>query len=195
MKKTLAFFAASAMLAASSPAALTDWKLQEKEEIRRTLRFQDVAKPGEVVVDNVWGSISVEGADIREVELVARKMIRARNQDSLARAKNEVKLEISESAAAVEIYVDGPFRCNEHQGKGIRFDRDPGYEVQYDFDLKVPRTASIVLKTVMEGDVRVRNVEGGFEVHNVNGRIDLEGMGGAGDAKTVNGGIYLHASK
>jgi hypothetical protein len=191
MKKTLAFFAASAMLAASSPAALTDWKLQEKEEIRRTLRFQDAAKPGEVVVDNVWGSISVEGADIREVELVARKTIRARNQDSLARAKNEVKLEISESAAAVDIYVDGPFRCNEHRGKGIRFDRDPGYEVQYDFELKVPRTASLVLKTVTNGDVRVRNVESGFEVHNVNGRIDLEGMGGAGDAKTVNGGVRV----
>lgn len=94
MKKTLAFFAASAMLAASSPAALTDWKLQEKEEIR---------------------------------------------------------LEISESAAAVVFYVDGPFRCSEHGGKGIRFDHDPRYEVQYDFELKVPRTASLVLKTVNGG--------------------------------------------
>lgn len=150
MKKTLAFFAASAALAASSPAALTDWKLQEKEEIRKTLRFQDASKPGEVVVDNIWGSIAVEGSDIREVELVARKTIRARNQDRLDRAKSEVKLEISENASAVDIYVDGPFRCNEHGGKGIHFDRDPGYEVQYDFELKVPRTASLVLKTVKE---------------------------------------------
>jgi len=194
MKKFPAFFIA-ALLAASSLAALADWNAQETEEIRKTLHFQDASKPGEVVVDNVWGSIAVEGADIREVEVFARKTIRARNQDRLARAKNEVKLEISESTAAVEIYVNGPFRCNDHGGKGIRFNHDPGYEVQYDFELKVPRTASIVLKTVMEGDVRVRNVEGGFEVHNVNGRIDLEGMGGAGDAKTVNGGIYLHTAK
>jgi hypothetical protein len=190
MKKSLALFAV-AFLAASTLAAATEWNAQEKEEIRKTLHFQDAAKPGEVVVDNVWGAISVEGADIREVELVARKTIRARNQDRLARAKEEVKLEINESAAAVEIYVDGPFRCDEHGGHGLHFNRDPGYEVQYDFELRVPRTASIILRTVMDGDVRVRDVEGGFEVHNVNGRIDLEDMSGAGDAETVNGGVMV----
>ena len=167
------------------------WTVEEKEDVRRTLRFADPAKPGEVAVDNVWGSIAVEGADVREVELVVHKTIRARNQDRLVKAKDEVRLEFSENAPTIEIYVDGPFRCREEGRRGIRWDRDPGYEVVCDFELKVPRACAVTLRTVSDGDIRVRNVEGAFDVRNVNGRIDLEGAGGAGDAHTVNGGVNI----
>lgn len=196
MKKSLtilavSWLAASVLAAAADRADRRDWKIQEKDEIKKTLRFADSAKPGEVVVDNVWGSITLEGAEIREVELVAHKTIRAKDEDRLAKAKDEVKLGISENAASVEIVVDGPFRCNDDGHNGIHFHGDPGYEVQYDFELRVPRAARVVLDTVLNGDIRVRDVEGGFEVHNVNGRIDLEDLGGAGDAGTVNGGVRV----
>jgi hypothetical protein len=192
MNRILALCAAGLAAAALTAGAdKPDWKAQEKDEIRQTLHFADPARPGQVVVDDVWGSIEVEGADVREVELVARKTIRAKSEDRLARAKDEVKLEIRENAPDIEIFVDGPFRCNDRGGRGLRFRRDPGYEVQYDFTLRVPRTAGLVLDTVLDGDIRVRNIEGAFEVHNVNGRVELEGMGGAGEAETVNGGVRV----
>jgi len=167
------------------------WAFEEKEEVRRTLRFADPAKPGEVAVDNVWGSIAVEGADIRDVELVIRKTIRARNEARLARAKSEVNLEIKDNAPIVEVYVDGPFRCREGDRHGIEWDRHSGYEVVCDFELKVPRGCAVTLRTVTDGDISVRNVEGAFDVRNVNGRVDIEGAAAAGDAHAVNGGVRV----
>ena len=114
MNKTIALLAAGLAAAALTAAAdKPDGKVQEKDEIRQTLHFADPARPGDVIVDNVWSSIEVEGADVREVELVARKTIRAKSEDRLARAKDEVKLEIRENAPDIEIFVDGPFRCND----------------------------------------------------------------------------------
>ncbi|MBN2207320.1 MAG: hypothetical protein JW742_07935 [Candidatus Aminicenantes bacterium] len=179
------------MLAGGALAGADRWECEEKEEIRRTLRFADPARPGEVSVDNVWGSIAVEGADVRDVELVVHKTIRARNEARLARAKSEAKLEIKDNAAIVEIYLDGPFRCREEGRHGIQWNRHSGYEVVCDFTLKVPRACAVTLRTVTGGDIRVRGVEGAFDVRNVNGRVDIEEAAGAGDAHTVNGGIRI----
>jgi hypothetical protein len=192
MKKNRMIAIALGVLLAGGAALRADrWTVEEKEEVRRTLRFADPARPGEVAVDNVWGSISVEGADVRDVECVIRKTIRARNQDRLAKAKAEVQLKITDGAPIVEIYVDGPFRCNEDGRRGIRWNDDPGYEVVCDFELKVPRGCAVTLRTVNDGDIAVRGVEGAFAVRNVNGRVEIEGAGAAGDAHTVNGGVRV----
>ena len=59
----------------------------------------------------------------------------------------------------------------------------------YDFDLQVPEQTSLVLKTVNDGDILVRNVRGDFTVRNVNGRIELQDITGPVSGKTVNGRI------
>lgn len=191
--KTIPLIALGLMLA-GGPAGAADtdrWEFEEKEEVRRTLRFADPAKPGEVSIDNVWGSISVEGADVRDVELVVHKTTRARNEARLARAKSEVRLEVADNADVIGIYVDGPFRCREEGRRGIDWDRHSGYEVVCDFALKVPRGCAVTLRTVMDGDITVRGVEGAFDVRNVNGRVDIDGAAGCGDAHAVNGGVRV----
>jgi hypothetical protein len=166
----------------------TVYKFQEKEEIRNVLKFQDVSRPGTLLVDNVFGSISVEAADRQDIELAAVRTIRAKTKDKLDRAKAEVKLDLKGVGTDIDVYVDGPFRCQVDGCKGLRW-RDWGYEVRYDFVLKVPRRTSVVLKTVNDGDIIVRGVEGDFDVSNVNGRVTLEAVAGAGEAHTVNGKV------
>jgi len=164
-----------------------DYEVQEKEEIQKTLRFADPAKPGQVIVDNLYGSIRVEGYNGRDVILVAHKAILARSKDRIDRAKEEVKLDIAEKGNTIDIYVDGPFRCNER--RGYRSRRDPGYEVHYDFELKVPFKTELDLATVMNGAIEVKNVEGAFGISNVNGEIKMKDVAGSGDAHTVNGKV------
>jgi len=194
MKKNLILLAALGLGLALTAAAQEDrdttYKFQEKDEIRNVLKFHDPTTPGTLIVDNVFGAIDVRGTERADVEMVARRTIRAKSQERIGRAKAEVKLDIKAEGGEIDIYVDGPFRCQTQDCEGLRW-RDWGYEVQYDFVLKVPRRTALTLKTVNRGDIAVRGVEGDFDVRNVNGKIVMESVAGSVRAHTVNGGVRV----
>ena len=206
MKRTARTFTAFvalaglALLAASVPAAAQkswdgdhDWRSFKTEDIVKTLKFADPAKSGELIVDNIFGPISVEAYAGKDVLLQARKVVYARDEERAKKAEDEVKLDITEKGNTVEAYVDGPFREDEKEGGrgGFHSHRDPGYKVHYGFTIKVPLKTNLVLHTVLDGDVEVRGVEGTFDVHNVNGKVRLIDAAGSGDAETVNGGVTV----
>jgi hypothetical protein len=164
------------------------YKFQEKEEVQKTLKFADTGKPITLSIDNVFGGIDVQSADVAAVELVAHKTIRAKTQDKIGKAKTDVVLKIEQTGNSIDVYVDGPFRCQVQDCKGLNW-RDFGYEVTYEFVLKVPRRTDLTLKTVNGGDIAVKGAEGDFDVSNVNGKITLEGVAGSGAAHTVNGRV------
>ncbi len=119
------------------------------------------------------------------MRLEARRSLRADSQDGLLKAEREVTLKMAEKDNLLDIYVDGPFRCRD--GSINWSDRD--YIVTYDFALQVPEQTSLILKTVNDGDILVKNVKGEFTVRNVNGRIELQDITGPVSCKTVNGRI------
>ncbi|MDH4217571.1 MAG: DUF4097 family beta strand repeat-containing protein [Candidatus Aminicenantes bacterium] len=168
-------------------------RVQKKGEISKTLKFQDLSKSKDLQVDNIFGSIAVTGYDGREVQLVVHKTIKARTEQRIQKAEEEVKLDITEEENIIDIFVDGPLRCQHKSDRKNR--RDPGYRVHYDFEIKVPRKINIFLKTVTDGDIRVTNIEGEFEVKNVNGKITMNEVSGSGIAHTVNGEIKVLFSK
>jgi hypothetical protein len=168
-----------------------DYPVQRKGVVEKTLRFADPGKPGEIVVDNVFGPIKVEGTSGSEVVLVARKTIFAKDEARVKRAEEEVTLDIQEKGNTIDVYVDGPFRERNREARGVRSWRDPGYEVHYDFAIKVPVRTNVAVSTVLAGDVEVRNVEGEFDVHNVNGKVRVSDVSGSGTAKTVNGEVTV----
>jgi hypothetical protein len=182
---------ASGSAAAARAGSDRDYPVRKEEEIRKTLKFADVSRPGEVVVDNIFGPVTVEGYDGKDVVLVARKTIHAKDADAVAKAEAEVKLDIAEEGRTVDIYVDGPFRDHEGSRRRFRSWREPGYEVHYAFQVKVPFRTDLAVSTVTGGDVEVRNVEGEFDVHNVNGKVRMSGIAGSGEAATVNGELAV----
>lgn len=186
--KRITLVAIIAALLVTLLLADSNYPVQDKELIQKTLKVQDASKPVDLSLDNVFGSIKIEAADINQVELAAQRTIRAKSADKVKQAKTEVKLDLTEKANTVDIYVDGPFRCQCEDGRGFKW-RDVGYEVQYDFVLKVPRRTRLVLKTVNDGEILVKGVEGDFDISNVNGKVELMDMAGSGDAHTVNGGV------
>jgi hypothetical protein len=188
MKKSiwLLFLAGMVLI---QPAAAEKYKVRKTEDIQRTLAFADTSGPGEVLVDNIFGSITVEGYTGKDVRLFVRKTIKARSQEVLERAQQEVKLDISTEGRSIDLYVDGPFRDRDEDGRNEW--RNPGYQVQYDFEIKVPKKVDISLKTVTEGDIVVNGVEGDFDVRNVNGKVTITEIAGSGRAHTVNGAVKV----
>lgn len=162
-----------------------DWKEIEKEPIQRSLAFANPGVPGELSVDNVFGSLRVTAWEGRTVELQIEKTTRAFSREDIELAGKEVELKITQSGNRIEVYVDGPFRNRDGWG-GERHSR---YIVNYDFTIRVPRSVGLELRTVNGGDVHVEGTDGDFEINNVNGGIRMNGVAGSGKVRTVNGPV------
>jgi hypothetical protein len=168
------------------------YRVQKKGEVKRTLHFQDPSALKDLQVDNIFGSIVVIGYEGNEVKLVAHKTIKARSEGRVQKAEEEVKLDITEEGNVIDIYVDGPFR---HQHDSREKWSDPGYEVHYDFDIKVPHKTNIYLKTATAGSIRVSNIQGEFQVRHADGKIVMHDIIGAGTAKTAAGDVEVFFAK
>lgn len=163
---------------------------QEREEIKRTLKFQEPGPSTRLLVDNIHGSITVVAYDGSEVQLVAIRTTEAETDRRLQEAREDVTLDIKEHRDRIEIVVDAPWRSGwgEIRNRGYRY---YGYTVSFDFELKVPKKTGLHLRTVNEGDIRVTDVEGEFEVRNVNGDVTMTNIAGSGMVGTVNGSLEV----
>ena len=179
------------VVAASAIAIAND--VEEKEEIKKTLKFQGPSETRKVLVDNIRGSIEIRGYDGDDVELVVHRTNYAESQDKLAEARKEVTLDIREENDRILLYVDAPWRTDH--GINYRGWRYYGYDVECSFELRVPRKSNVYVKTVNKGDISVENIDGEFEAQNVNGAIAMKNIGGSGKACTVNGGVEVLFSK
>lgn len=167
---------------------------QDREEITKTLVFPEKGPAQRILVDNVYGSITIRGYDGDDVKLKAIRSTKAESDARLAEAKEDVVLQIRERHDKIEIVVDAPWRF----GKGSINDRGYryyGYSVLFDFELQVPRKTGLYLRTVNDGDIEVSDVEGVFEVHNVNGNVSMTNIAGSGAVGTVNGTLDVTFSR
>jgi hypothetical protein len=200
-KKTIALLVAALAVILGLSFGASEYPVTEKEEIRKTLTFADPAKAKSLAVDNIFGSIEVAGGSGQEVEMVIVKTIRAKSQEKLLKAKEEVILDISQDGNDLLLFVDGPFRSKEEdrpsrwKSTESRERRHPGYEVQYDFKVKVPREIDLDIRTVTDGTIKVHNIAGDFVVRHVNGPIEMTAIVGSGKAQTVNGGVRVLFSR
>ncbi|HVN06827.1 MAG TPA: hypothetical protein VMT86_20555 [Bryobacteraceae bacterium] len=159
----------------------------ESETIQKTF-FVSGSAPRKVLVDNVNGSIHVTGHAGSQVRLVAHKTLRADSPEGAERGRREVTLDISQDAGIIRLYVNGPFRCGDG---GVHIDRDPGYEIKYDFELQVPRDTETNLKTINDGQITVASVAGDYVVNNINGGIEMSDISGSGKVYALNGGVRV----
>ena len=65
MKKIYLILCISCLFVMTLSLLGSNYKVEEKEEIQKILKFEDPSKPKEVVVDNIFGSIAVEGYNAR----------------------------------------------------------------------------------------------------------------------------------
>ena len=174
-----------ALLAIATPAAAQQASSRGEPEFR----WAKAIPSGRLVrLSNVSGDITVIGADVERVELVARR--RGSSDDS------EARVEVREHANGVTICAlrhEGS-TCDERGARedgGNRWDRDRGRNrAYYDLEVRVPRRMRISAGTV-SGDVRVSGTQMEARAASVSGDVHLEGLRATGEvaAVTVSGDV------
>ncbi len=164
------------------------------EIIEKTLSFGSTSKSRQLVVDNINGSIEVMGHSGDKVKLKVRKTISARSATKLDEAKTRIKLDIREQGDAIVLYVDTPYRKSDGSinHRGWRY---YGYDVTYDFVIKVPFDVDLILKTINDGEIKVKQTRGNFEIDNTNGGIEAAHISGSGRIYALNGDVTVSFAK
>jgi hypothetical protein len=166
-----------------------------REEIRKTLTFSAPSGSARrLVVDNINGSINVVGTDRTDITLVALETIRAESEDRIARAREAIRLEITEEPDRILLYINTPWRCENGSLRDDGWD-DYGYDAAFDFELRVPVKTDLYLKTVNDGNVSVKNTAGRLRIRNINGGITVSDLAGSGEFSTVNGDVTVGFSE
>ncbi len=180
------------ILALVIAAALSEARpVDKRETIEKTFRFKNPAARNLLVVDNIWGSVTITGTTGNDVIVKVEKVINARTDSEIAEAESLVSLEINEEDALIELYVDGPFRDHHNRSRRWRKLQRSDVEVHYTFEIQAPKSVHLDISTVNDGEITVTGIDGDYDVHNVNGDISMNRIGGSGDVYTVNGEVTV----
>jgi hypothetical protein len=195
--KILFSFCLALVLVSARSAATAQRPLgsAEEETIQRTLEFGAGNGSKILEVDNVDGRIRVTGYDGQNVEMVAHKTIIARSNVTLQIARNDVKLDIQDKSDTINIYVNEPGHEHSTFDYSRSHSSNRGYEVTFDFEIRVPRRTDVHLWNVNGGPIEVEDLAGDFYVNNINGGIEMSKIAGSGWAHTINGPVHVTFDK
>src|SRR5262245_23118159 len=133
------------------------YRVTKEDSISRALRFSGSGVPTLDVRTNT-GSVQLSAYDGREVQIEARKTMRAEDDAAMRDAQQEVTLETHEEGSTIDAVVreGGRTVCGEFGNNRSRawWDRRR-YEVTIDLTIRVPAGTRIRLCTV-NSEVRVQ---------------------------------------
>lgn len=127
---------------------------------------------GSFALENVNGSVQVEGWNRDEVEVSAVKTGR-----SDARELDQVKIEVESRPGQVAVHTCYP--------------KGQGAEVAVEYHVHVPYRVLLGSIETVNGSVTVRGIEGGGELKSVNGNVEVFDSAGRFSEKTTNGNLRL----
>ena len=177
-----------ALAAAAAPLAA----LETTDVVHR--EFTLVRGARAVAIDNVFGPVHVRAGAGDRVTVEIHRTARAGDAAGLEQAQREVTLAVEERPGRLELVQDGPFRDDE-RGGGHRARHQPGYEIEWRWEVTVPADAALEAATVNGGELSVEGVRGAVLASNVNGDVRLAGLGGRASASTVNGDLHARVRR
>ena len=167
---------APAALASTSTRAMPARQQASPSADQVTVPLSDPSRPGLIDVSLVQGSITVRGANRKDVLVIARgetdRPSRRSDPDAtgMRRIPQTAGFRITEDANRLKVASDSPNRS-------------------ITFEIEAPLRTNLKLHTVNGGEILVENIEGDLEISNVNGGITLNGVSGTVNAGTTNGGV------
>jgi DUF4097 and DUF4098 domain-containing protein YvlB len=181
------------------------------EVIKKEFAFEKVGTEKTVFVSNINGNIRVQGYDGSNVLLEVTREVTAKTETRLEQGKKEIQLGVIDRADTLVFYMAnachtfGKINSKRARNFGSRHPWgynwegnhhcQPPYDYKLDFVLKVPYSVNLVLSTVNEGDIVVKNVLGALIVDNINGAIKLTNISREATASTINGNVDIEYSK
>ncbi|MGA8144754.1 MAG: DUF4097 family beta strand repeat-containing protein [Candidatus Acidiferrales bacterium] len=127
---------------------------------------------GSFLLENVNGSVQVDGWDRDEVEVEAVKTANTDGQDL-----ERVKIDVDSEPGQVSVHT--------------RYPKGEGVEVAVEYHVHVPYRVLLGSIGTVNGSVLVRGVDGGGDLRSVNGNVEVLNSAGRFSAKTTNGNLRL----
>jgi DUF4097 and DUF4098 domain-containing protein YvlB len=127
---------------------------------------------GSFELQNVNGTVEVQGWDRNEIEIHAVKTAKQKETDL-----ERVTIDVDARPDAVSITTHYP--------------QNEGVEVAVEYTIHVPHGARLEHLGTVNGTLRIAGVELVEDVHTVNGNIEVFDAGGSVHAHTTNGNVHL----
>jgi DUF4097 and DUF4098 domain-containing protein YvlB len=164
------------VLALASLVAMAQ-PLRAESDNKVTVPLSDPSRPVNLRAHLVSGSITVKGADVKEVVVEAR----ARGDEAHSGGRAEGMKRIPMTSTGLNI---------EAENNNVRISTD-SYQRTIDLTITVPTHTSLSLHTVNDGNIVVSGVDGEFDINDVNGEVDLKNIGGSVVAHALNGHVLV----
>ncbi|HEY5030478.1 MAG TPA: DUF4097 family beta strand repeat-containing protein [Candidatus Angelobacter sp.] len=136
----------------------------------------DPSRPVNLRAHLVSGSITVKGADVKEV-VVEAKARGGEESHTSGRAAGMKQIPMTSTGLNIEA-----------ENNNVRVSTD-SYQRTIDLTITVPTHTSVSLHTVNDGNIVVSGVDGELDINDVNGEVDLKNIGGSVVAHALNGHI------
>ncbi len=131
---------------------------------------------GSFRLQNVNGTVNVQGWDRNEVEIRAVKTAREKLSDL-----DRVSIVVTAKPESVSVVT--------------RYPQDEGVEVAVEYTIHVPYAAHLEHIGTVNGTLRVSGVDKIRDLQTVNGNIEVYEGGGTVHAKTTNGNVHLELAR
>ena len=138
---------------------LSAQKKQFKETIKKELEVN--SKDAELIVKNVFGSITIEGYSGSSVIMEVQREISARTTADLELGKKELQVKFDVDANKVIARPDAPYISFDNEKLNFNWcnnNDDIPYDHSLSFTIKVPKGVSVQASTVNDGEIYVANV-------------------------------------
>ena len=163
------FLAMAALLATAQP-------LLAQSDNKVTVPLTDPSRPVSLRAHLVSGSITVKGADVKEV-VVEAKARGGEESHSSGRAEGMKRIPMTSTGLNIEA-----------ENNNVRVSTD-SYQRTIDLIITVPTHTSVSLHTVNDGNIVVSGVDGELDINDVNGEVDLKNISGSVVAHALNGHV------
>ena len=131
---------------------------------------------GSLELQNVNGTVDIQGWDRNEVEVRAVKTAKQKESDL-----ERVSIDVDARPDAVSI--------------ATRYPQNEGVEVAVDYTIHVPHGARLEHIGTVNGTLKIAGVENVEDLHTVNGNIEVYEAGGTVHAHTTNGNVHLELTR
>ena len=170
-----------------------------QELIKKELTYKTGSLDRMFEVQNLNGSITVEGYTDDVILVEVEKTISADNKANLELGQREIGINIIQEGSTIVVYPQVP-NMEYRDGEFTNIDRKRwialDYEHTLNFKIKLPSNIKLEVGAVNQGEVLIKNTEGNYiEVRNINGGIVLENITGQTQVHCINGEVKISYAK
>lgn len=156
----------------------------------------DPSRPVQLRAHLLNGSITVKGADVKEILVEAKA--RDDGDEDDAESRKERRREARKGEAGTEGLKRIPMTSSglniEAENNQVRVSTD-AINRTTDLTITVPIRTSVSLHTVNNGDINVTGIDGELDVEDVNGSVTLKNISGSVVAHALNGRVLVTMSR